>query len=128
VGDVLCRVLVRAADKDLVKGMLEHFRLGGSYLCNMRMIPDTLLFSSCELSYVKNLKVILMLFEKVSDMMINCHQSEIIPMNLGPEQVHEVIHILSCHVGRLPFRYLGVPIHFEKLTRDYLQSLLDKVD
>jgi hypothetical protein len=71
--------------------------------------------------------MILMLFEKVSGMRINLHKSEIIPMNLGPEHVHEVMHILNCHVGKLPFRYLGVPIHFEKLTREDLQPLLDKL-
>jgi hypothetical protein len=38
-----------------------------------------------------------------------------------------VAHVLSCLVGALPFKYLGVPIHFEKLKRDDLQSVIDKL-
>jgi hypothetical protein len=30
-------------------------------------------------------------------------------------------------LGRLPFRYLEVPLHFEKLKREGLQSILDKL-
>jgi hypothetical protein len=100
---------------------------GGGGIISLQYADGTLLFSSCELSYVNYLKVILMLFEKVSDMGINFHKSEIIPMNLGPEQVHEVMHTLNCPVGKLPFGYLGRPIHFEKLTREDLQPLFDKL-
>jgi hypothetical protein len=31
-----------------------------------------------------------------------------------------ISHILNCPVGGLPFKYLGVPIHFEKLKREDL--------
>jgi hypothetical protein len=58
-----------------------------------------------------------MLFEKNSGMRINFNKSKFIPMNLVDEEIHEISHILNCLVGALPFRYLGVPIHFEKLKR-----------
>jgi hypothetical protein len=125
VDDVLSRMLVKATKKDLVRGLLDDFKPGG--IISLQYADGTFLFSSCELPYVKNLKVVLMLFEKVSGMRINFHKSEIIPMNLDSEQVHQVMHILNCHVGKLPFRYLGVPIHFEKLTREDLQPELDKL-
>jgi hypothetical protein len=54
-------------------------------------------------------------------MRIIFHKSEFIPMNLGEERAHEIAHILSCPRGDLPFKYLGVPIHFEKLKREDLQ-------
>jgi hypothetical protein len=61
---------------------------------------------------------VLLLFEKVSGMRINFNKSEFIPMSLEVEQVHEIAHVLSCPVGSLPFRYLGVSVHFEKVKRE----------
>jgi hypothetical protein len=71
--------------------------------------------------------VVLMLFEKVSGMRINFHKSQYISMNLVPEDDHEISHILCCPIGHLPFNYLGVPIHFEKLKREDLQPVIDKM-
>jgi hypothetical protein len=30
-------------------------------------------------------------------------------------------------MDQLPFKYLGVPIHFDKLKRDDLQSVIDRL-
>jgi hypothetical protein len=68
-----------------------------------------------------------MLFEKVSGMKISFNKSKFVPMNLDEEQVYEVAHVLCCPVGTLPFKYLGIPIHFEKLKRDDLQPIIDKL-
>jgi hypothetical protein len=68
-----------------------------------------------------------MLFENISGMRINFNKSEVVPMNLTDEEVHEVSHILNCPVGTLPFKYLGVPIHFEKLKREDLHPAVDKL-
>jgi hypothetical protein len=38
VGDALTRMLARVANNNLVKRVLDHFRPGGLYLCNMQMI------------------------------------------------------------------------------------------
>jgi hypothetical protein len=48
-------------------------------------------------------------------------------MNMDDHQIHEVAHVLSCPRVSLPFRYLGVPVHFEKLKREDLQPILDKL-
>jgi hypothetical protein len=48
-------------------------------------------------------------------------------MNLEGCASHEIAHILNCPIGSLPFKYLGVPIHFEKLKREDIQPLVDKV-
>jgi hypothetical protein len=37
-------------------------------------------------------------------MRINFHKSEMIPLNLKDEQVHEITHILSCPVGYFPIK------------------------
>jgi hypothetical protein len=76
---------------------------------------------------IRNLKGVLMLFETVSGMRINFYKCELIPMNLEEERTHEIAHVLNCPIGALPFKYLGVPIHFEKLKREDIQPLVDKL-
>jgi hypothetical protein len=68
-----------------------------------------------------------MLFERVSGMKINFHKNEIIPMNLEEGQIHEIAHVLNCLVGKFPLRYLGIPLHYDKLKREDLQPPLDKL-
>jgi hypothetical protein len=48
-------------------------------------------------------------------------------MNLTEEETHEITHVLKCPVGTLPFKYLGVPVHFEKLKREHLHPVVDKL-
>jgi hypothetical protein len=68
-----------------------------------------------------------MLYERVSGMKMNFHKSECIAMNVDESRAHEVAHILNCPMGSLPVRYLGVTLHFEKLRREDIQSILDKL-
>jgi hypothetical protein len=48
-------------------------------------------------------------------------------MNLDECTVHGIGHVLNCPIGSLPFKYLGVPIYFEKLKREDVQPLVDKL-
>jgi hypothetical protein len=68
-----------------------------------------------------------MLFERVSGVRINFHKSECVPMNLDEDRAHDIAHILSCPVGTLPMKYLRIPLHFDKLRREDMQPLLDKL-
>jgi hypothetical protein len=36
-------------------------------------------------------------------------------------------HLFSCPVGTLPIKCLGVPLHYEKLSREDIQPLVDKM-
>jgi hypothetical protein len=40
---------------------------------------------------------------------------------------HEISHVLNYPVGSFPNKYLGIPLHFEKLKREDLQPILDKL-
>jgi hypothetical protein len=60
-------------------------------------------------------------------MRINFYKSELIPINLEQEKTHEIAHLFGCPVGSFPIKYLGVPLHFEKLKREDIQPLVDKI-
>jgi hypothetical protein len=53
-------------------------------------------------------------------MRINFHKSECIPMNVGDEEGHEIAHLLNCPIGAFPLKYLGIPLHFDRLKREDL--------
>jgi hypothetical protein len=88
VADALNRMLAKASRDGLVSGLLEEFRPGG--ILSLQYVDDTLLFSTPDYRSLRNLKGVLMLFEQVSGMRINFHKSEVIPLNLKEEVVHEI--------------------------------------
>jgi hypothetical protein len=108
----------------LIYGLLNDFRDGG--VIALQYADDTLLFSSCQDHHLGNLKRVLMLFE-VSGMRVNFHKSECICLNMEEGRVHEIAHVLGCPMEELPVKYLGVPLHFERLKREDLQPILDKL-
>jgi hypothetical protein len=125
VGDVLTRMLAKATGSNLVKGVIEQFRSGG--IVSLQYVDDTLLFSDVDPAYLRNLRIVLSLFEKISEMRINFNKNEFIPLNLEEELVHEVGHTLICGLGSLPLKYLEVSLHFEKLKRKDVHPLVDKL-
>jgi hypothetical protein len=48
-------------------------------------------------------------------------------MNLDEEEGNRIAHLFGCPIGSFPLKYLGVPLHFEKLTRPDIQTLVDKI-
>jgi hypothetical protein len=68
-----------------------------------------------------------MLFERLFGMRINFNKNESIPTNLVDDEIHEISHILSCLWGLSLSSTFGVPIHFEKLKREELQPVVNKL-
>jgi hypothetical protein len=95
--DALTKMLNKASRAGLVKGILSNFRTWG--ILALQYADDTLLFSSCDPEYIRNLKGILMIFEQVASMRVNFHKSEMILLNLYENRIHELAHILNCPVG-----------------------------
>jgi hypothetical protein len=48
------------------------------------------------------------------------------PINLE-EEAFNFVKIFCCEVGSFPFKYLGVPLHHEKLKREDIHPVVDKV-
>jgi hypothetical protein len=125
VGDGLSKMLAKATNEGLVKGLLDDFKPGG--IVSLQYADDTILFSKAEESAVKNLKCVLMWYEQISGMRINFHKSELVPLNLDQEEAHRFAHIFSCPLGNFSIKYLGVPLRYDNLTREDIQPLVDKI-
>ena len=61
------------------------------------------------------MKLILCIFEQLSGLKINFHKSEIFCFGEAKEMKEQYKQIFGCESGSLPFKYLGVPIHYRKL-------------
>jgi hypothetical protein len=96
-------------------------------VCNMQMIY-TIFFVDKSGEKAENLKWILNYFELMSGMRVNYRKSEIVPTNIERrEEIESFAMIFGCPVGKFPIKYLVIPLHHNKLRREDLQPLLDKI-
>jgi hypothetical protein len=95
---------------------------------NLPYADDTLLFLEHNYLHALHLKWLMICFERISGIKINYHKSDLTPVNLEGEEIHDYARIFCCKVGSFPFKYLGVPLHYEKLRREDIQPVVDKVN
>jgi hypothetical protein len=74
-----------------------------------------------------NLKWTLTCFEQISGMKINYHKIDLMAINTQHEEMKPFLDIFQCVAGDFHMKYLGIPLHFEKLKRENLQSLIDSL-
>jgi hypothetical protein len=125
VVDVFTRMLIKAASHNLIRGLCPDLNPGG--VISLQYVDDMILFVENNPEKARNLKWVLTYFEQVLGMKVNYYKSELIPINLDADETIELQHILECVVGSFPIKYLGVPLHFEKLRRENLQPIIDKI-
>jgi len=79
---------------------------------------DIVLFMESGMEGARNLKLVLGAFENLPCLKINFHKSELFSFVLARAQSHEFCRDFW-EQGNLPFWYLGIPMHFCKLTNKY---------
>ena len=112
-------MLSKAADHSLIAGLCPEVCPGG-IIC-LQYADDTILFLDNDSTYASNLKTVLTCFEQVSGMRINYTKSELIPINMDDQELADFLSILVCNKGNFPIKYLGIPLHYDKLRREDIQ-------
>lgn len=125
VMDIFSKMLTKGSQAGLIRGLCPELVRGG-VMC-LQYADDTLLFLENDTRVALNLKWILTCFEQISGMRINYHKSALVPINLNVDDLNPFVEIFQCMVGDFPIKYLGVPLHFDKLSREDLQELIDKI-
>jgi hypothetical protein len=69
-----------------------------------------------DLEKARNLKLILAAFEQLSSLKINFHKSELFCFNEAQDSAVLYAELFGCGQGQFPIRYLGIPIHYQRLT------------
>jgi hypothetical protein len=49
------------------------------------------------------------------------------PINLPEEDSNLFAQVFCCPIGKFPFKYLGVPMHYGNLRREDIQPVIDKI-
>jgi hypothetical protein len=118
-------MLIKASSSNMIRGLCTQFCPSG--IISLQYADDTILFVENDVKVARNLKWVLTCFEQVSGIKINYEKSELIPINLDQTETDLIKEIMGCVVGVFPIKYLGVPLHHEKLIREDLQPLIDKI-
>ena len=116
VVDMLAIIIARAKEDGQVKGVVPHLVEEG--LSILQFPDDTIIFLDHDIDKAKNIKLLLCVFEQLSSLKINFHKSEI--FFFGQAKQHELMYssLFGCKLGSYSFRYLGIPMHFRKLSNN----------
>jgi hypothetical protein len=125
VVDVFTRRMIKAESSNLIRGLCPQLYPGG--IISLQYADDTILFIENDVEVARNLKWVLTCFEQVSWMKINYEKSELVPINLDQAETELIKEVMGCVVGAFPIKYLGIPLHHDKLRREDLQPLIDKI-
>ena len=123
VVDMLTIFISRAKEEGFISRVVPHLIDDG--LSILQYANDTILFLNNDIEQVKNLKLLLCVFEQLSGLKINFHKSEIFCFGKAKDVETQYTHLFGCEVGVFPFRYLGIPIHYRKLRNRDWKSVED---
>jgi hypothetical protein len=82
----------------------------------LQYADDTILFRVHDFEKAVNTKMLLCAFEQLSGLKINFHKSEVYCFGEPKTQEHQYAQLFGCRKGDYPFRYLGLPMHYRKLS------------
>jgi hypothetical protein len=60
-------------------------------------------------------------------MRINYHKSDMVPIKLEEDEVQGYARIFCCKIDSFPFKYIGVPLRYDRLRREDIQPIVDKI-
>jgi hypothetical protein len=88
---------------------------------------DTILMVKGDDDSIVNMKFILYCFEWMSGLKINYHKSEAYCFEMNDMDSRRIANMLSCSMGSLPMKYLGIPLSDTKLGMRAFVDLVQKV-
>jgi hypothetical protein len=114
VADMLAIMIERANNDGLIEEVIPYLVDGG--LSILQYADDTILFMEHGLEKAQNLKLILSAVEKLSGLKLNFHKSELFCFGEAQDEVSAYAELFGCGQGQFRLRYLGIPIHYQRLT------------
>jgi hypothetical protein len=125
VVDVFTRMFMMATKKEYITSLMNSLYPKG--VINLQY-ADGILFLENDTQVACHLKWLMVCFEQLSSMKINYHKSDLTPINLEEEEETKYFaKIFCCKIGSRPFKYLGVPLHYDKLRKEDIQPVLDNI-
>jgi hypothetical protein len=114
VTDMLAILIKRAKEEGQILAIVPHLVDNGISI--LQYADDTIIFMDHDLHKAQNMKLLLCAFEQVSGLKINFHKSELFCFGEAQEVADQYAEMLGCRIGEFPLTYLGIPIHYRKLS------------
>ena len=126
VADMLAIIINRAKEDGQVDGLIPHLVEGGVSI--LQYADDTIIFMEHNMEKALNMKLILCIFEQLSRLKINFNKSELFCFGQAQLVEEEYRQLFGCEIGSLPFKYLGIPIHYRKLMNGEWKPAEDRFE
>lgn len=94
----------------------------------LQYVNATIIFIEHDMSNAVDMKIVLCRFEKLSSLKINFHKSGLFSFERAKEDESHYKQLFGCEVVKSPFTYLGIPIHYHKLTNNEWKCIEDKFE
>ena len=85
-------------------------------LSTLQYVDDTILFMEHDMEKARDLKLNLSAFKQISGLKINFHKSELFCFGQAQDDAALYAELFGCGQGQFPISYLGITIHFRRLT------------
>jgi hypothetical protein len=125
VADMLAIMIERPKVEGQIEGLIHHLVDGG--LSILQFADDMILFIEHDIEKARNLKLILATFEQLSGLKINFHKSELFFFGEAQNDASLYADLFGCGQGQFPIRYLGILIHYRRLTLAEWKSVEERL-
>ena len=119
-------LIARAKEDGQVEGVITHLIQDG--LSILQYADDTVIFMSHDVEKAVNMKLLLSTFEQLSGLKINFHKSEVFCFGKAKDHEEFYSQLFGCVIGKFPFRYLGLPMHFKKLFNKDWKNIEERIE
>lgn len=123
--EVLNLIIVRNVHKH--EEFKYHWKCAELEITHLCFADDLLLFCHGDVFSVKVLKAALDEFSGVSGLKPNLEKSRVFFGNVFPRVQTGILNVVPFKVGKLPVRYLGVPLLSTRLSQHHCLTLIEKV-
>ena len=123
VMDVLCYMLQKAADEDLLQPLARRALQHRISL----YADDVVIFLRPAAADMDVTFYILQLFGNASGLVTNIQKSSVQPIQCNVDHKETIQAHLPCQMVEFPTTYLGLPLSLHKLTRAQIQPIIDKI-
>jgi len=111
-------------------GVLKHpisDNFGGDFPI-IQYADDTLLILPGDARTLFNLKGILRPFSDSTGLHVNFSKSFLVPINMSSSRAQHLANTFGCHLGSMPFTYLGLPLGTTKPSVQDFSPLLNRIE
>lgn len=127
--NIVVEVLNILMENATEEGYIRGIKVGreGVIISHLQFADDTIFFCNNDLEEILNIKRLLRWFQHMSGLKINFEKSMLCGVKVQDQTVQDLANILGCKEGKLPMKYLGLPLGANPNRLQTWQLVIDAV-